>query len=117
MLVRFALACVLFVSLAATQSREDPAIAYARRIIVGEKTYIPAAGYVPDSSTAVAIATAVLAPIYGKAKIDAEKPWHTGLKDGVWTVVGTFNGKGEGGEAIVQIDKKTAAIVFVGHTM
>jgi len=39
------------------------------------------------------------------------------LKAGVWTVVGTFNGKGEGGEAMVQVDKKTGAIIFVGHTM
>jgi hypothetical protein len=78
---------------------------------------MPAAGYVPDSDTAIAIATAVLTPIYGKTTIDAEKPWKAGLKDGVWTVVGTFNGKGEGGEAIVQIDKRTGAIKFVTHTM
>jgi NTF2 fold immunity protein len=70
------------------------------------------------SETAVAIATAILAPIYGRSTIDAEKPWHTGLKGGVWTVVGTFNGKaGGGGEGMVQLDKKTGAIVFVGHTM
>lgn len=79
--------------------------------------YVPAAGYVPDCATAIQVARAVLAPIYGKAKIDAESPWHTGLKNGIWTVVGTFKGKGEGGEAIVQIDEKTAAIKFVGHTM
>jgi len=103
--------------MASTQSSEDPAVVYARRVIVGERTYRPTAGYVPDSQTAVAIATAVLIPIYGKATIDAEKPWHTGLKGGVWTVVGTFNGKGCGGEAMVQIDKKSAAIIFVGHTM
>lgn len=115
--MRIALACVLFGSLALTQSREDPAITYARRIIAGQKTYQPSAGYVPDSTTAVRIATAVLDPIYGKAKIAAEKPWHVGLIDGVWTVVGTFNGRGNGGEAIVQIDKRTGAIKFVGHTM
>ena len=117
MLVRCALACLLFTSIAFTQTSEDPAVVYARRIIVGEKTYRPTAGYVPDSETAVLIATAVLTPIYGKADIDAEKPWHTGLKAGVWTVVGTFNGKGEGGEAMVQVDEKTGAIIFVGHTM
>jgi len=103
--------------MASTHSGEDPAVVYARRIVASAKTYQPAAGYVPDSNTAVAIGTAVLIPIYGKDKIDAEKPWHTGLKDGVWTVVGTFNGKGEGGEAIIQLDKKTGAVVFVAHTM
>lgn len=117
MFPRFALACMLFASIALAQSHEDPAVTYARRVIVGEKTYTLAAGYVPDSRTAVEIATAVLIPIYGKTKIDAEKPWHTGLKNGIWTVVGTFNGKGKGGEAIVQLDKKTGTIRFVGHTM
>jgi hypothetical protein len=117
MLVRLALACILFSCVALPQSTEDPAVTYARRIIAAAKPYRPAAGYVPDSNTAVAIATAVLIPIYGKAKIDAERPWHTGLKNGVWTVVGTFHGNGLGGEGIVQIDKKTAAIVYLGHTM
>ena len=117
MLVRFALSCALFASIAMTQSSGDPAVVYARRIIVGGRTYRPAAGYIPDSETAIAVATAVLIPIYGKAKIDAENPWHTGLKGGVWTVVGTFNGKGLGGGAIIQLDKKTGAVIFVTHTM
>jgi hypothetical protein len=117
MLVRFTLVCVLVTSMAVAKAGEDPVVVYSRRIIVREKTYIPPKGYVPDSDTAVLIANAVLNPIYGKAKIDAEKPWHTGLKDGVWTVVGTFNGKGEGGEAMIQLDMKTGAIIFVGHTM
>jgi len=114
---RSALACVVLASMAMAQTTEDQAVTYARRIIAKEKTYMPPGGYIPDSATAVAVATAVLAPIYGKATIDAEKPWHTGLKDGVWTVVGTFNGKGEGGEAMIQLDEKTGAVVFVGHTM
>ena len=46
MLVRFALAFVLFASIAMAQSVEDPAVVYTRRIIVGEKTYRPAGGYV-----------------------------------------------------------------------
>jgi hypothetical protein len=117
MLIRFVLACVLAASIAMAQSGADPAVEYARRIVASEKTYRPAAGYVPDSKRAVAIATAVLIPIYGKDIIDAERPWHTGLKDGVWTVVGTFNGNGDGGEAIIQLDKRTGVVVFVSHTM
>ena len=117
MFARLALACMLVASISLAQSSGDEAVQYARQIIARGKTYMPAPGYVPDSTTAVAIATVVLIPIYGKAKIDSEKPWHTELKDGVWTVVGTFNGKGEGGEAIIQIDKMTGAIMFVTHTM
>lgn len=117
MLVHLALFCILFSSVALPQSTADPTVTYARRIVATSKNHRPAAGYVPASNTAIAIATAVLIPIYGKAQIDAEKPWHTGLKNGVWTVVGTFHGNGMGGEAIVQIDKKTGAIVYLGHTM
>lgn len=117
MFTRIVLACMLVASVSLAQSSGDEAVQYAQQIIAHGKTYVPDSGYVPDSTTAVSIATAVLTPIYGKAKIDAEKPWHTGLKDGVWTVVGTFNGKGEGGEAIIQIDKMTGAIIFVTHTM
>lgn len=117
MLARFGLALLVFVSIAVVQSHEDPAVTYARRIVAGEKTYKPLSGYVPDAETAISIAKAVLAPIYGDAKINGEAPWHAGLSQGVWTVVGTFNGKGNGGEAIIQIDKETASIKFVGHTM
>ena len=111
------LACVLVLFSGQTSSSDNQAVEYARRVIDGQKNVPPVSGYVPDSDTAIAIATAVLIPIYGKSTVASEKPWHTGLRDDVWTVVGTFNGKGNGGEAIVQIDKKTGAIIFVTHTM
>jgi len=117
MLVRVLLACMRAVSALNAQSSDDQAVEYARQLVSGQKPVVPAAGYVPDSNTAIAIATAVLTPIYGKNTIDSEKPWKAGLKGGVWTVTGTFNGKGKGGEAIVQIDKKAGTIVFVTHTM
>lgn len=101
----------------AQQTNQDQAVEYARRVISHEKSVVPVSGYVSDSDTAIAIAKAVLIPIYGKNIGSAETPWKAGLENGVWTVVGTFNGKGAGGEAMVQIDKKTGAIKFVGHTM
>jgi hypothetical protein len=116
MLTRLMLICALFASIAFAQSPQDPVVVFTQRTIANTKSYRPADGYVPDSKTAVAIATAVLTPIYGKSDIDSESPWHTGLKNSIWTVVGTFNGRGNGGEAIVQIDQETGAIRFVGHT-
>jgi hypothetical protein len=116
MLARVLLACLMAAYTPLAQSREDEAVQYAQRITTHGKTYLPSAGYVPDAKTAVAIAKAVLIPIYGKAEIDGEEPWHTGLKSGVWTVVGTLNGQANGGSAVVQIDKKTGAIRFVTHT-
>jgi hypothetical protein len=90
-------------------------IEYDRRIAAQSKTYIPVGGYVPDADTAKQIAAAVATPIFGKKQVDSEMPLKAGLKDGVWTVIGTCHCT-VGGELIVQIDEKTAGIRFVGHT-
>jgi hypothetical protein len=116
MLLRAALACMLLATVAAAQSNEDPLVVFTRREIAKTATYRPSAGYVPDAKAAVAIATAVLTPIYEKADIGSEEPWHTGLKGEVWTVVGTFHGRGLGGSAVIQLDKETGKVLFVGHT-
>jgi hypothetical protein len=107
---------MLFVSLAVAQSVEDPMVTITRREIKTTKTFRPIGGYVPDSATAVALAVAILKPIYGETEINSDKPWLAGLKDGVWTVVGTFHGEGPGGTGVIQLDKRTGAILFVGHT-
>jgi hypothetical protein len=96
---------------------DQEAVEYARRLIVGTKPVVRSGGYVPDQATAIRIAIAVLIPIYGERIEDGEKPWRAGLKGDVWTVVGTFQGKGEGGEAIVQLSKTSGAFLFVTHTM
>ena len=49
-----------------------------------------------DARTAVKIAVAVWAPIYGEKEIAKEKPYHATLTNGVWTVEGTFHGSGFG---------------------
>ena len=106
-----------FLAGAQVQPSDQKAIEYARRLVVGTKPVVRAEGYVPDQATAIRIAIAVLIPIYGEKIENGEKPWRAGLKGDVWTVVGTFHGKGEGGEAIVQLSKTTGAILFVTHTM
>jgi hypothetical protein len=113
---RGAFACLLFFQLAVAQANEDQVVAFTRREIARTKSYKPAAGYVPDSGTAVAIAVAILTPVYGEKEINAAKPWHAGLKDGVWTVVGTFHGQGDGGAPVIQIDRGTGGVRFLGHT-
>jgi hypothetical protein len=86
--------------------------------------YKPASGYVPDSTTAVKIAEAVLAPVYGEKHIESERPFTATLKNGVWTVTGTLHcpdGKGgttmvsAGGVAEVRISKDDARISFMSH--
>jgi hypothetical protein len=80
--------------------------------------------YVPDEETAVKIAEAVLTPVYGKAKIESERPFTGKLKDGVWEVSGTLhcpNSDGhdtvgcKGGVAVVKISKSDARIISMIH--
>jgi hypothetical protein len=85
----------------------------------------PKNGYVPDAATAVKIAEAVLAPIYGEKQIEFERPFNATLKDNVWTVTGTLHcsdGKGGttttmcvGGTAEIRLSKTDAHVLFVIH--
>jgi hypothetical protein len=50
----------------------------------------PKKGYVPDSTTALRVAEAVLVPVYGQTKIESQRPFTAILEDDVWTVSGTL---------------------------
>src|SRR5438067_11311198 len=54
----------------------------------GPQGYVPPNGFVPDSATAVRIATAAGIPIYGENMITAAKPFAATLQDSVWSVRG-----------------------------
>jgi len=76
----------------------------------------PAKGFVPDETTAVRIAEAVLIPIYGEERIKAERPFKAGLKGGIWTVQGFLDWhRYQGGTAIIKIAKSDGRILFVTH--
>ena len=85
----------------------------------GKHSYKPKEGYVPDTSTAIKIAEAVLVPIYGEKVINEEKPLKAVLKDDVWIVEGTLHcPEGErclGGVAIIEISKDDCTILRVSH--
>lgn len=76
-------------------------------------------GAVPDQKTAILIAEAVLAPVYGE-KVLNERPFTATLKDDTWYVLGTFHhGSGKliaGGVAIVEISKKDGCILRISHS-
>jgi hypothetical protein len=86
--------------------------------------YKPKAGFVPDSKTAVAVAEAVLVPVYGKEQIEGERPFTATLKHDVWTIGGTlncFDAKGagtkdcDGGVAVVKISKGDGRVLYMLH--
>jgi len=72
-------------------------------------------GYVPNEETAIAIAEAVLIPVYGKEKIISERPFTAVLKEGVWIVRGHLDSGMLGGVAEVRISKEDGRILFLTH--
>jgi len=80
-----------------------------------EKGYVPRDGFVPDARTAIRIAEAVLGPIYGEAKIQAERPFKATLSKGTWIVEGSLPEGWDGGVATVKISKRDGRILFVIH--
>ena len=83
--------------------------------ITNRANYKPKDGYVPDEQTAIAIAVAVWTPIYGKEKIEGEKPYKAQLKNGVWTVTGSLPEGFDGGVAEIDISKMDGRILRVIH--
>lgn len=81
----------------------------------------PARGYVPDATTAVRIAEAVLVPVYGAKQVGYEKPFEATLDGDVWTVTGTLHCDATakeicvGGTAVVQLSKSTGAVLLLVH--
>ncbi len=75
----------------------------------------PTNGVVPDTQTAVAVAEAILIPIYGRDKILSERPFQATLEGGVWTVVGTLPPGLLGGVAIVEISKSDGSVRRISH--
>ena len=77
-------------------------------------SYVPAKGFVPDSSTAVRIAVAVWGPIYGEQHIAGEQPYRATLHGDIWTVTGSL-ARGPGGVAIAQISRRNGRIIRISH--
>lgn len=84
------------------------------------KSVVPKNGFVPTATVAVAVAEAVLIPVYGKQQIASERPFKAELSGGVWDVNGTLHcvppdSPCPGGTAQVKISKKTGEILFMTH--
>jgi hypothetical protein len=80
------------------------------------KSIHPKNGFVPDGITAVRIAEAVALAQWGEDRIRDERPFKARLRGDVWTIMGTLHPKGAaGGTAVVQLSKRTGAILFAVH--
>jgi hypothetical protein len=72
----------------------------------------PSTGFVPDETTAVRIAEAVLEGLYGPDKTRNEQPYTASLVDGIWVVRGTVQHGKVGGAAVLRISKNSGTILF-----
>ena len=81
--------------------------------------YNPNHAFVPNADTAIAIARAVLIPIYGAKAIEAEEPLKAQRHGDIWVVQGTLPcPKGQmcvGGTAELQLSAKDGRILHVIH--
>jgi hypothetical protein len=83
-------------------------------------SYVPPQGFVPNEQTAIQIALAVWAPIYGAENIDRQRPFRTRLRGNVWTVEGSLppaHGGNVmlGGTALAEISKEDGRVLRVTH--
>lgn len=79
------------------------------------RAFVPPQGFVPDNVTAIAIAEAVLIPIYGRKATEAERPYVAKLQGSVWVVQGTVASGPNGGTATVRLSKSDGRILYVMH--
>ena len=103
-----------------------PMLVFAARSAVShllnQHTYKPAAGYVPDEKTAIAVAVAAWNPIYGEEQIRKEVPYRATLILGVWHVEGSLKSSVPGmimlgGVAEAEIAKDDGRILRISHGM
>jgi hypothetical protein len=84
--------------------------------------YEPPKGVILDEPTAIAVAEAILKPIYGADKIKQEEPFGAVLKEDVWTVTGDFHQTKTyppklGGVAEIKISKSKGCVINITHGM
>jgi hypothetical protein len=97
-------------------------IAIVRGFVLGtavtaqEPGYIPKDGFIPDAKTAIAIAEAILTPIYGQKQIASEMPFRAVLNEkGTWVVKGTLPKGFDGGVAEIRLAKQDGRVLNVVH--
>ena len=77
----------------------------------GENKTVRTENLVPDEQTAIAFAEAVLVPIHGREKVEAQKPFTVqSPSPEFWFVYGSTHGHQLGGGFLVIISKKNGCL-------
>lgn len=75
----------------------------------------PTNGVIPNRATALAVAIAILDPIYGTMVIERQKPFFATLRDDTWVVRGTLRNGTVGGVAEIHISKINGRVTKIAH--
>jgi hypothetical protein len=70
---------------------------------------------IKDSITAINIAETILFDIYGKEKIEGEKPYEIYLIDNYWLIKGTLAKGWKGGTFLIIIDGRNSKVLKITH--
>ncbi|QOW09572.1 hypothetical protein Q73A0000_03930 [Kaistella flava (ex Peng et al. 2021)] len=70
---------------------------------------------IKDENTAIKVAEPILFEIYGKKKIEDEKPYEAYLIKNYWVINGTINRFSFGGAFSIIIDARNSKIINVTH--
>jgi hypothetical protein len=81
-----------------------------------EHSYVPKSGFVPNEDVAVKIAEAVLFNIYGRAQIEAQKPYQTTDTGEEWIIRGSISPNRVGGTFLIKISKTDGRVMLVTHS-
>ncbi len=70
---------------------------------------------IKNENTAISIAEPILFDIYGKSKIENEKPYEVYLIDNYWVISGTLNRFSSGGTFVIIIDARNSKVLKIIH--
>lgn len=84
-------------------------------VFAGERNGQPPVGPVFDEAAAIKIAITSWERIYGKEKIEQQKPYRAVLKGNVWHVSGSLPSGSKGGVAEAEIRKTDGHLINVWH--
>lgn len=70
---------------------------------------------IKEESTAISVAEPILFEIYGKSKIEDEKPYEAYLINNYWVIRGTLNRFSLGGTFSIVIDARNSKVIDIIH--
>ena len=92
-----------------------------KRPAIPKDGVVPKEGFIPNAEVAVAVAEAVLVPVYGKQTALSERPYTAALHGNTWIIKGKVPCEGPpdavcpGGAGEVWISKRTGEIRYMTH--